>query len=457
MDIRAIVRAVPEYKAFPTVAEMSRESRDLVRRYPKLARLETLGTSLEGRPIELLTIGKGKYQALLVGTPHPNEPIGTLTLDFLSRRLCEDEELRRSLDYTFLIVKCADPDGVALNEGWFKEPFSFLNYAVNYYRPPHREQVEWSFPVHYKTLHFSDPCPEARALMQVMDTCKPQFLYSLHNAGFCGVYFYLSELLPSLGVKLREIVAAQGLPLHRGEPEVPYVRELEPGILPLFGVREHYDYLARNLGEDPAPYIESGTSSDDFLSNLTASFCMVCELPYWFDPVLEDTSPSGLTRRQAVLQGIFRMEGVHQEVHQAFDAVRGGAPRNRIFRSVEDYVTKTPKRLAALKREVEDAAYDVIATKAEAFDATVARVLYHVLYLGEVYRLAVLRQAEALAQALYRRVGDLCGEIERRSHVRTVELRRLVAVQAASGLLALSLWQKRLEREESCGRGGDAI
>jgi hypothetical protein len=31
---------------------------------------------------------------LLVGVPHPNEPIGTLTAEFLSRLMCENDALR---------------------------------------------------------------------------------------------------------------------------------------------------------------------------------------------------------------------------------------------------------------------------------------------------------------------------------------------------------------------------
>ncbi len=119
MDTYQILSEVPRYTEFMTVAELSASSRELARRFPKLVTLQSIGTSLEGRPLELLTIGNGKRKALFIGTPHPNEPIGTLTLEFLSRRLCEDDDLREELDYTFLIVKCADPDGTLLNEGWF--------------------------------------------------------------------------------------------------------------------------------------------------------------------------------------------------------------------------------------------------------------------------------------------------------------------------------------------------
>jgi hypothetical protein len=49
---------------------------------------------------------------LLVGGTHPNEPIGTLTVDFLARTLCEDERLLHDLDVTLYAVPVADPDGL---------------------------------------------------------------------------------------------------------------------------------------------------------------------------------------------------------------------------------------------------------------------------------------------------------------------------------------------------------
>jgi hypothetical protein len=442
MDPYQVVAAVPEYTEFLTVAELSASSRDLARRYPKLVTLQTIGTSTEGRPIEMLTIGTGKRKALLVGTPHPNEPIGTLTLEFLSRRLCEDDELREELDYTFLMIKCSDPDGTMLNEGWFKQPFSPLTYALNYYRPAAREQIEWSYPVHYKTLHFTESCPETRAVIEVMDSERPTFLYSLHNAGFCGCYFYVSRPLPGLFPRLRRAVASQGLPLHRGEPEVPYAKRFEEGIFAMFGVQEQYDYLARNLAEDPAPYIEHGTSSDDYLKTLTAGYSLVCELPYYFDPVLNDTSPAGISRREALLQGIFRVDSIYHDVREYFAIVGRGAPRDRLYRSVDEYTKKTPKRLAALKREVEAPQYAREATKAEAFDATVCRVFYHMLYLGEVYRLAVARGNEEVARIVRRRLEEICGQLSTQSNIETLPLRKLVSVQVAAGLQALAAWQE---------------
>jgi hypothetical protein len=438
LDLPGLLARVPDFREFLTLEELRASSRALVAEYPGVARLETVGASAEGRPIELLTIGKGRRSALLVGVPHPNEPIGTLTLEFLCRLLCEDGELRGQLDATVSAIQVADPDGFVLNEGWFKGAFSPLRYALNYYRPPHREQVEWSFPVDYKTLRFATPSPETATLMRVMERIRPSFFYSLHNAGFCGVYFYVSQERPELFAAFHRLVESQGLPLHRGEPEVPYLRTLAPAVYRLFGIDDTYEYLARTLGEDPAPLIEAGTSSDDWLRRVSDAFSLVCELPYYTAPALADTTPSGMTRREAVRTGVARAATLHAECERAFGALRGRAREDRLTRSVADYLRKTPKRLAAELAHAEGAEYARQATRAEALDATTCRAFYHMLYLGETCRVAEMSGDGTLGRALGARLGEITVEIERESRLTVLPLRPLVAVQAGAGLLALS-------------------
>jgi len=429
---------VPDQREFLTLEELRASSRRLVAEFPGVARLETVGASAEGRPIELLTIGQGRTPALFLGVPHPNEPIGTLTLEFLCRLLCEDAELRARLDATVYAIKVADPDGLVLNEGWFKGAFSPLRYALDYYRPPHREQVEWSFPVEYRTLRFTTPSPETASVMRVMERVRPRFFYSLHNAGFCGVYFYVSHERPALFAALHRLVASQGLPLHRGEPEVPYLRTLAPAIYALFGIDETYEFMARTLGEDPAPLIEAGTSSDDWLRRVSDAFSLVCELPYYTAPGLEDTGPAGMSRGAAVLGGLARAEALRAECARAFGALRGRVPEHRLTRSVADYLAKTPKRLAAERAHAQGPDYAREATRAEALDATTCRAFSHMLYLGEVYRLAEMVGERRLADALRDRLVVIGGEVESESALRVLPLRPLVCVQAGAGLLAMA-------------------
>ena len=430
---------MPDVREFLTLAELRADLRALVAAFPAVARLETVGTSAEGRPIELVTVGHGRRPVLLVGVPHPNEPIGTLTLRFLCRLLCEDDELRARLDVTLYAIPVADPDGFVLNEGWFKGAFSPLRYALNYYRPPHREQVEWSFPVEYMTLRFTTPSPETAVLMRVMERVRPAFFYSLHNAGFCGVYFYVSHDRPELYPALHRLVAAQGLPLHRGEPEVPYLHTFAPAVYRLFGIDEAYDYFAATLDGDPAAVIEAGTSSDDWLRHVCEAFSLVCELPYYTASALEDLRPAGCSRRDAVLAGAARAEAIHDECAASFATIAGHVPDHRLTRSVRDYLAKSPKRLAAERAHAAAVEFSREASRAEAFDATVCKPFYHTLYLGEVYRLAEMVGSRDLARTLEARLTELAAQVERESALVVLPLQPLVAVQAGAGLLALGV------------------
>ena len=444
MDIADILQTIPEYQEFLTLDELHQSSLQLVEEFPDIAQLREIGRSTDGRPIEMLTIGQGSQTALLFGVPHPNEPIGTLSLEFLSRLVCERQDLREQLDTTFLIVKVIDPDGLALNAGWLKGTFSPLAYALNYYRPTQDEQVEWGFPVDYKTLHFSSPSAETQVLMRLMEEYRPSFCYSLHNASFCGVYFYASQRLPALFQQFQQLVADQDLALHQGEPEVPYIQAWAQAVYPFFSVRDSYDYMEKNLGEDPAPYILTGTSSADYLQQrVSDALTLVCELPYFTDPTLDDNSPSGLSRRDALVESMQRTEKTLGLIDAHFSALTSKVPANRLFRSVADYLQRTPKRLAAQRKQIENPAYAEEATKAQAFDVMVCRNLHPALYLGEVYRLAKDAGEEGQANEIRAQVEERMQQIEAESDIVILPIKKLVAVQTGSGLLAL---QAQMER-----------
>ncbi|HZE86901.1 MAG TPA: M14 family zinc carboxypeptidase, partial [Methylomirabilota bacterium] len=299
IEIAPILAAIPSYKEFQTGSELQTGSKQLVKDYPTLVssgflRLdENFGRSTEGRSIELMTVGKGKKKVMWVGTPHPNEPVGTLTIDFLSRYLCEHPEITEKLDTTFIFIKNADPDGLKLNKSWLKGGLDPLQYALGYYRPSEEKQVEWAFPVDYKTLHFHNPPPEAQALMEAFKKNKPDFYYSLHNCCFQNPYFNLSHKRTELFKPLEQVVTDQGLQLSIGKAEVPWMETYARGIYQIPSVQAKYDYF-HTRGEDPLRIITGGAKSYDYLQEHVApdSFSIESEVPYFTADALNDNTPS---------------------------------------------------------------------------------------------------------------------------------------------------------------------
>jgi hypothetical protein len=445
-DVLSIAGDVPNYQAFLTVDELNASSRQLASRYPDAVQLIPIGHSRLGDPIEALKIGAGTRNALLFALPHPNEPIGSMTLEYLSQRLAADDALRRSLDFTWYMVKCIDPDGTRLNEGWFKGPFSVENYARHFYRPPFFQQVEWTFPIDYKTLHFHDPLPETQALMQLIEQTRPDFLYSLHNAGFGGVYFYLSADAPSLYEPFYALVASQDLPLHLGEPEMPYVTRLDRAVYVFPSTADMYDFYNTQGGSDPATFMKMGTSSFDYARAFGNSFGLVCEMPYFYSPSIHDGSPSDTTRRSAILQMVEQSKSDLAWQQHQYESVKDQLTVRSPFRDALEDAFTTFSRFAASQEQwaQNDPATAVLATVAEKFDSLVVNRFYRLLRFGMFVRMldaqiavsgaspALVSARETALAAFEARSASLIPDLA----YAVIPIQKLVRVQLGSALLA---------------------
>jgi hypothetical protein len=89
-----VMAKVPDYQTFMTVDEMDESSRKLAETYPDVVELFEAGRSRGGHPIYCLKIGNGSENAICYGTPHPNEPIGSMLLEAFSQILAEDAQVR---------------------------------------------------------------------------------------------------------------------------------------------------------------------------------------------------------------------------------------------------------------------------------------------------------------------------------------------------------------------------
>lgn len=447
IDLYKLLDEVPDYQTFLTLDEMYASSRQLAEEYPDVVSILPLGQSRRGHSIEALKIGDGAKTGFMVGLPHPNEPIGAMLVEFFSRKLAEDAALRDSLGYTWYLIKAVDPDGTRLNEGWYKGPFTIANYARHFYRPPSQQQVEWTFPVDYKTYSFHDPLPETQAWMKLIETHPPDFLFSLHNAGFGGVYLYLSHDVPGMYAPFYELVERTKLPLHLGEPEVPFATTYSKAIYHMLGLADNYDFLAQNLGGDPAAVMSAGASSYEYAKRFGNPLFLVCEMPYFFNAAINDLSEADVVRRDVMLEGLkarrekwlFMKEQIEQlgaalTVQSPFrDALTMFLPMITGHMDAEENYVKGNPELAKK------------ATQAEVFDNRYGKRFYTVLIMGMFVRLLETQLAEGGENAAVRAALQTAREafdqegafLEKAIEYSVIPIRKLVQVQLGTALLML--------------------
>jgi len=370
--IRRVIHEIPDYSRFYTIDELDDSSRALASEFSDLVSLSTVGHSRDGHPILMIRIGSGPRRALFVGCPHPNEPFGAVTLEYLSRKLCEEPALLQELGHTFYIIKAIDVDGYRLNEGWLPGPYTPDRYILGYYRPAPDEQVEWTFPYHYKTLHFDKPLPETRAFMKAIDEARPHFLNSLHNFDRGGTFFYLTEALSvELYQQLRKLATDYGLPLLKGEAEARYIPQLDEAIFRMPKRSEVYDYFeSRSPGEDPAKVMEGGASSLDYANTRYGTFCFISEVTHFYDYRMSDTTLTERLLREALLdstaQNRERFSFLRGQYEQALPFM---TVATRLETAFSSFLKMVEKHLSSESKLAEtDPSFNRLATVAEQFD-----------------------------------------------------------------------------------------
>jgi hypothetical protein len=442
MDLRQIAADVPDYDYFLTMDELSASSHQLVADYPQVASLRVVGQTRRGDPIELITVKGGDKQAFIVGGPHPNEPIGCMTVEYLSRRLCEDDALREELGFTWHFIKSIDSDGMRLNEGWFKGPFTPTNYARHFFRPAFFDQVEWTFPFDYKDLHFHKPLPETQALMRVIDEIKPTLLFSLHNAGFGGVYYYVTEDVQPLYSTYQEIPEWYNLALDLGEPEVPFAKLYDKAVYRLIAARDMYDFYEAN-GINPVDAYPGGSSSMEYAEKY-GTFGLVVEMPYYDDPRVNDMTPTTTLRRDAILASLDSLDDFAGWTEARLAEVKPELTLDTLFHRAVIADVSAGKERRDGQRQWAKTAEDTNrpATQAELFSSLHAMPFYSLVYLGMFARMleaeiaagnssARIQQVATEARA---RLEEYGAKLESGLNYRVLPIRSLVGVQMCAGL-----------------------
>jgi hypothetical protein len=433
---------VPEIFRFLTVDELDASTGELARSKPDVLRTEVIGRSTDGHPIRMLRIGHGEQQLLFFACPHPNEPIGAVALEVLAKLLVESDELRGSR-YTWNLIKCIDPDGTRLNEGWFSGPFTVTNYATHFFRPGATAQAEWTFPVSYKTYSFLRPIDETKALMTAITGLRPRFIYSFHNSGMGGGYFYLTPHRPEIDEDLRTLVTDRGIPLALGEPEMPWGVRLSPAIYQTPTLKDQYEFIAAQTGKDPARVLNMGEGSYGFASGICDPAHLMCEVPYFFDPRTGDTSEANGTRRETILAGLDRAQPMIDLLTATMDRVQNRLTEPTRMRDACLEIAPMLSRNLEMQRRWASTSpeLDTPATVSQLFDSSIAYRFYRLLFVGLARRAlkaqlsigadAVL--ADALAH-VEERFASWTQEMESELDYRAIPIKTLVEIQLGAAL-----------------------
>ncbi|NMB07359.1 MAG: zinc carboxypeptidase [Tissierellia bacterium] len=447
-----VINNIPDYKVFLTVDEMDASSKKLAEEFPDTVELFEMGRTRDNHPLYCLKIGNGSNNGLMFGCPHPNEPIGAMMLEYFTRELAQNKELREELDYTWYIVKSWDADGTRLNENWFKGPFTLYNYARNFFRPAGHQQVDWTFPIDYKKLHFHDTIPETKAMMNLIDEIKPKFIYSLHNAGFGGVYWYISKETKEIYEDLRNAARKQGIPLNLGEPEAPYCVAYDDAIYQDLGIQQNYDYLEKYGVEDPSKVINVGTCSSDYGKEVCDAFTLLTELPYFYDKRIADLSPSDITRKEAVLKNLEFSEEADRFIKNILKETKQYMGEKNPFKlALEAFTDSDDSNEATRKMVEEDPDFAKMATVAEKFDNLLVSKFYKMLSLGLLVRAHEMElekmeenkednseKKEALEKAYntsLERLKNLSEVLEEKIDYEVVPIKKLISIQLECGLI----------------------
>ncbi|MBP0454674.1 3-hydroxyacyl-CoA dehydrogenase [Kitasatospora sp. RG8] len=205
---RPPLTAVPRREAtgYPTVARAVAAARRLARLRPERCRLREVGRSRAGRPLVVLSVDEGERAVLVVGGPHPNEPVGVASALRLAERVLE---LPPRPGVAWHVLLCLDPDGAALNEGWLGGPLTAARHYEHFFRPSFDEQPELLPPPDGGR----PPLPESLALTGLIDELRPVLQCSLHGVDFGGAFVQLTRPVAGLPERFARSVACGGIPL----------------------------------------------------------------------------------------------------------------------------------------------------------------------------------------------------------------------------------------------------
>jgi len=430
-----LLSRLPGELTIPSFAAMRERTRQLRNR--RGVEVRTVGADREGEPIDMISLGRGPTRVLLIGAPHPNEPIGCIGIEWLIEQFVADPELLRRTGCRWHFVKAIEPYALKQNEGWFRQP-EVASYLRHFYRPASSVQAEYSFPSAAAAASARGPVPENEAYQNALKIAQPDVLVSMHNSEAAGAFFFLSQDDAQLANRLSALALANGLTLNLlGEP-APDVHEapLAPGVFLLIDD-------ARAPAEPAAP---AGVAVTTWLAGQPSPppLFLVPEVPLFVDGSVDHIFPStdacmdsvvalgwGDRLARLLTERLGNMEAEASDIEWLYlGAIRESVPlAGKLFDGLAELLGKTdPAGFAPEAR-----AQLLLALRPMAMARRLASMRAQRVGLGELSR-----SARALEQACARDLDCALASPLLRGAFRPVSMRAAVATQLGSVLSALA-------------------
>ena len=455
IDVAEVLRTVSGFKTFCSVEKIHQLVKTL-RTDSTRFQIEVAGTSANGLPIHHVRFGNGSVKTLFVGFPHPNEPIGGLTVFSLLTQLNQESRSLVDADVEWHIVPCIDPDGAMLNEGWSQEAFTIESYMRNFHRQELRDQVECSFPIKHKRLVFDQPTKEAKILQGLLTEIRPDFYYSLHNNfGTGGAWYLLTRDIDQKYYReLYSLLEKENVPLKVDMPYGEFCAQFGAGIKEPTPMKKYYDFLERTA-PFPEKVLQAGACSWDYLAEIKDSaVTFVAELPYVRHPSDGSKKETTQNLRQLKLKIDAENKFVATVILEEWEKVKEDLDsHSHFYKKIVNGVVSAKETLTEglpswpfKTREILfSPGYGRMATEGERFDVYVLDRFIVLCHSYEFVRLlkasaqtpAVRQATERLNAVFDEALDDIAKNIDL-SKFEIIDCDALARVQLGSGLIVLN-------------------
>jgi len=216
------------------------------------ARVDTLGRTLDGRPLDRLRLGTGALQLWIIARQHPGETMAEWWMEGFIGRLTKPDDIARSLleMATLHIVPNMNPDGS------YRGHLRTNAAGANLNR-------EWHAPT-------AERSPEVRDVLVAMDDSGVDFCLDVHGDEELPYVFLAGcEGIPSFTPRLKSLVEAFTDAVLRSVPEFQTTQGYgvdAPGTANMTmctnAVAERYDCLATTLEQ---PFKDNANQPDAHL------------------------------------------------------------------------------------------------------------------------------------------------------------------------------------------------